>query len=499
MQRIGIYQDGSQLKIAALSSEHLIERLAEQTSFSKEEWSGLVVSGIDGDRTLVRHIESPLKSRRSLQKTLPFQLESLIPFSIDEVIVQPVYETRKENTQAIFFVTLEESLKHHLNKLREIEPSWVSCVPMALYRFACFIGQDRDSYTIFHFGKETTEIVSIEQGVIYRTLSLRWGMNHFEAAYQKDGKNLDRMQQLDLSKLESKDSPHLVELLQRFQQEVDRFFCFLTHKQKINKLKFLLFTGETDKFFPFEKWLKSWVSFSYEVLPVKEQCGVDPHELKSYAISIGLALDAIKQDRKSIQFRQGKWIAPAVYAKIKRKLLRSALLSFACAATILVASYLIYTKQEKRFLREIDEFGNLYEKEIPPLEAVCLLPSAEEKLGCLDRQLKLVKNDYSYFVTPPLVADLLAFLSEHPKLNRHEGEKKIVIDDLLYELIEYPSIQNPNQPYKVKVSLTFTSPESTWAREFHDAVVLDANWVNQEEPITWEREQNAYTFSFILN
>ena len=109
-----------------------------------------------------------------------------------------------------------------------------------------------------------------------------------------------------------------------------------------------------------------------------------------------------------------------------------------------------------------------------------------------------MKSDYCYFSPPPLVADVLAFLSDHPKLSRQEGEKKMEINHLSYELLEYPSIQEPFQSYKVKVSIVFTSPESGWAREFHDAMIEETDWIDQEGEITWAREQNAYTLSFIL-
>ncbi|MCB1083779.1 MAG: hypothetical protein KDK61_05680, partial [Simkania sp.] len=116
MLKIGIYKDGKQLKVAALSDEALIERLEEPAQFSEEDWEGLFVTGIEGDKVLARHIESPLKKKRALEKTLPFQLENLIPFELDEVIVRPIYQIGKERTQASFFVTSQETLEKHVIK-----------------------------------------------------------------------------------------------------------------------------------------------------------------------------------------------------------------------------------------------------------------------------------------------------------------------------------------------------------------------------------------------
>ena len=504
MQKIGIYQDGSQLKVAALSHEQLIEHLGQPSLFSEEEWPGLLVSGIDGDKVLVRHIESPLKKKRALQKTLPFQLENLISFAFSETIVRPIYQVGKEKTKATFFVVSQKNLAKHLASFEGLDPSWVSCLPMALYRFACFTRQDKEGYIIFHVGRKATEIVSVAHGMVQHNLSIGIGIEQLEAAYQadrpteKESKQTHSIRRLDLLALNPKNYPHLTGRLQEFQREVDRSFCFLNYKQDANALKFLLFTGETDTSFQLEDWIKGWETFSYEILPIAGHRGYDAQMVKTYAVPIGLALDAVKQDQKSIQFRQGEWISPDVYRRIKTKVVKGVALCLASAAALFIVGHVIYTKKEKTFVREIDHFAKTYKKEIPALEKVAFAETTQDKLQFLNRHIKVVKNDYGYFSPPPLVADVLAFLSEHPKLNRQEGEKKMVVEHLQYQLVNYPSIQEPYQSYKVKVSVIFTSPESTWAREFHDAIVENTDWVNEEEAITWAREQNVYTLSFIL-
>jgi len=504
MQKIGIYQDGSRTKIAALNEQKLIERLDQPSHFSDEEWPGLVVSGIEGGRVLVRHIESPLKKKRALEKTLPFQLENLIPFSLDEIVVRPIYQIGKEKTEATFFVASQEALEKHILSLEGVDPSWVSCTPMALCRFASFTGQDKEDLIVFHAGRQATEVVSIIRGMIQHNISLGIGIEHLEAAYQKDrpteedSERIHLMRRLNLSALDQKEYPHLFEMLQEFRREVDRAFCFLSHKEKVSELKSLLFAGETETTFQIEDWLKSWEAFSYTVLPIEGHRGYDPNMVKAYAIPIGLALDALKQDQKSVQFRQGDWVAPEVYAQIKRKVIKGVSLCLVSAAVLFIVGHLVYSKKEEAFKEEISQFVKIYKKEIPTLTKVSLYQTPQEKIHFLNRNIKVMKSDYRYFSPPPLVADVLAFLSDHPKLSRQEGEKKIEINHLRYELLEYPSIQEPFQSYKVKISIVFTSPESGWAREFHDAMIEEVDWIDQEGEITWAREQNAYTLSFIL-
>lgn len=504
MQKIGIYKDGSQLKVAALSEEALIERLDQPTQFSEEEWDGLLVTGIEGDKVLVRHIESPLKKKRALEKTLPFQLENLIPFDLDEIVVRPIYQIGKEKTEASFFVISQDALEKHVIQQEGVDPAWVSCVPMALCRFAEFTKQDKEALIVFYVGKQTTEIVSIFQGTVKHNIALRVGLDDLEAAYrqdrigEKDSERIHSMRRLDLQNLSQNDYPNLLKALEEFRREVDRAFCFLHHKQEPSELQFLLFAGETKATLQLEDWMKQWETFSYSVLSTQGHRGYDPNMVKTFAVPIGLALDAIKRDQKSIQFRQGKWIAPEVYTSIKNKIFKGVSLCLAAAAALFIIGHVTYTKKEKVFLEDIHHFVKANEKEVPSLQKVAHLPSVQEKIHFLNRNIKVMKSDFGYFNPPTLVSDVLAFLSQHPKLNRQEGEKKMVIDHLHYELTDYPSVQKPFQAYQVKVTIAFTSPESVWAREFHDAIVEDEKWVDPDGEVTWKREQNAYTLSFIL-
>lgn len=499
MEFIGIYQDGSQLKVAAMGRDHLIERLDAPPTFSKEEWPGLIVSGIDGGKVLVRHITSPLKKRRALEKTLPFQLESLIPYSLDQVVVRPIYQIGKEEAEATFFITAQTALEDHV---QEYDPSWVSCIPMALYRFAVFTGQEEESYVIFHVGRLETEIVSIHQGMVQHNISIGIGIEHLEEAYEKDHpeekgpQKVHAMRLLDLGHLPK--ALRLSKLLQNYQREIDRAFCFLSHKHGSDQLKTLLFAGETQVTFQLESWIKSWETFSYLVLPIEGHRGYDSDMIKTYAIPIGLALDALHQDKKSIQFRQGNWVAPKIYEGIKKRVAKGVSLCLASAAALFLIGHVAYNQKEKRFLEEIQEFAAAYASDLPQLEKVGRYKTPKEKIQFLNKNIKVMKSDYRYFSPPPLVADALAFLSEHPKLCRREGEKKIEINHLHYELIKYPSVDHPYDPYKVQVSVVFTSPEAVWAREFHDAIVEDTVWVDPEGEVTWDRKQNAYTLSFIL-
>ncbi len=504
MRTIGIYQDGNKFKMASISRHRLIERLEEPTHYLEEEWKGVLTSGISGDKMLVRHINSPLKEKRILEKTLPFQLEALIPFSFNEVIAVPIHQFGKRGSKTTFFLVSKEILEKHIASFQVADPAWVSCVPMALCRFAHFVEKDKGDLVVFYVGGKTSELISIDQGMVRYNLSIGIGAEQLESAYREDKpekrdlKLSHSVPKLTLSSLDQREYPCLSDLLREFQREVDRAFCFLSHKQKQSTARPLLFAGETETLFQIEDWMKSWSTFSYEVLSIEEKQGYDPKTIKRYAVPIGLALDASFRDKRSIQFRQGKYISPSLYKTIKTKMIKGVSLCLISAFAVFTTGYAIYKKQERGFSDEIDRFATTFQERSAKLKKFDRASTIEDKIEILNRQFQKREKESFYFSPPPRVADVLAFLSAHPKLNRQEGGKKMVVNHLRYELVDYPSIQEPYQSYRIEVTIGFTCPEAVWASEFHDAISGDKDWINTQETVTWTREQDRYTLSFVL-
>ncbi|MCB1080260.1 MAG: hypothetical protein KDK69_00420, partial [Chlamydiia bacterium] len=137
----------------------------------------LVVAGVDGHDLLIRQLRSPLRKKQALHKTLPFQLEALIPYSLDEVIVKPIYIREKEETLGTFFTVPKKFFEKFLHTYQErgMDPEWVSVVPMALLRFGEFTCPDAPSLVIFHVGKIRTQIISVKMGMIESHLTLPMG------------------------------------------------------------------------------------------------------------------------------------------------------------------------------------------------------------------------------------------------------------------------------------------------------------------------------------
>ena len=59
-----------------------------------------------------------------------------------------------------------------------------------------------------------------------------------------------------------------------------------------------------------------------------------------------------------------------------------------------------------------------------------------------------------------------------------------------------PSLQNVNGIYKPWARVVFEATEAKKAREFHDFIVDSETFIDQNEPIEWNRSNDEYEISF---
>ena len=116
MEVIGIHREDSTVHLACLSmagGEVSIEFLEKERKVLSMVKDPYLVSGIEGQDLLIRHLKTPLKKKRALHKTLPFQLEALIPYKLEEVVVKPIYISHEKETEALFFTVSKKNLENH--------------------------------------------------------------------------------------------------------------------------------------------------------------------------------------------------------------------------------------------------------------------------------------------------------------------------------------------------------------------------------------------------
>ena len=95
-----------------------------------------VVTGLEGSSIIRRDLKLPLKNPRMVKAALPFQLEPLLPFSLDQSIVYPELHPSKNETVVVAWVTTTSSVQDHLEKWGAVDPDLISSETIALARWA---------------------------------------------------------------------------------------------------------------------------------------------------------------------------------------------------------------------------------------------------------------------------------------------------------------------------------------------------------------------------
>ncbi len=501
MEVIGIEKDGSQHRWASITKrgrEFSIDHLEMDDNPPKVS-SKRVVTGVASRDILVRHLSTSLTKKSALKKSLAFQLEPLIAYPLDEVMIKPNYRKKDGRIDATFIVAAKEAVRRHLETWDGVDPDEVSSVPMALMRFGAFTNPDLSSYTVFHMGYDRTSIVFVQDHAIYKQTSLKYGLNHFISAYKIDAPkgSLANLGELDLQKLSKKTYPALMAFTQKFWGEVDRTFCFLFSEFSQGKHP-ILFTGVGVTELKIDRWVCQYKECELLPIQIQNHRGFNASSILPYAIPIGLAIDSFKKDDLSLQLRQGDFISMKTVRKGRRSLFMGGVLSLICAFAFFITGKHLIDVKEERLQSQLMQRISEYESALPALGQLVDAKGLEKKVALIDTQLKFSKMKDDYYAEPPRVSRFIDFLSHHPFLEQSAPERQIEIKHIRYEVVEHPTLKQPLTPYKIAVKLEFSCADSGFAREFHDALVMEKKLLEDDEKVEWNRNEDEYEIAFYL-
>lgn len=181
-----------------------------------------------------------------------------------------------------------------------------------------------------------------------------------------------------------------------------------------------------------------------------------------YAIPIGLALDFLKNDQRTMQFLQGNFTSKKEASRRKRFTVGYIVASLTLALATWGIGAILLGNKESKMSAELDQF----------VEKSDL--SLEERILNWEASLKKQKR-LPIFSPKFKVSDVLAWIS-----NKQEA---IEVVHLHYSLVKN----------EVKVDLEFTAESPTVAREFHDMLLNE-----KLKDVTWNVSQDKYKTSFYL-
>ena len=207
-----------------------------------------------------------------------------------------------------------------------------------------------------------------------------------------------------------------------------------------------------------------------------------PEELCNYSIPIGIGLDTLAQNSKTLQLRKEE--SPS--KKTKKRQRHSTLFALASELllfVVLTVGGLFLLNHKGKALSE--KYQQTFGKPVS---------SHKELIDNLEKaRPTATQSDYGWQNDPnPLVSDVLLWLS-----NLKTPSLSIQVKKIHYSLASYPKLKQKNAPYVPKMTVLYSAPTSKEGKLFHEQL-LSYQSLDLKKEVTWKTRGNDYETTFFL-
>jgi type IV pilus assembly protein PilM len=469
----------------------LLTKLVDSTTW--------MISTLETNQVLLRHLEMVFKKRSVFFKTLPFQLDQLIPYPLEEGIVVSLFEKRsfmkKPDLSKVMLLCLHErTYQEHVLFYQKhyIDPDWIGYAPQALYRFVHYYTGET-TCTILHMGQDATHLVVMIDGGLSQAVQIDLGKEHFFNAIQLDRGFLttEEADQFFIGATPENTSqekfPEFFNLIKKFTYELDRVFYFLMQKHSSEKLDRFVFLKEVNFLKRFIEVLEKTVGTSLYFVETETFYALAP-----YAIPIGLAIDGFAKDGKKVQFKKSHEMTLSLKNCLLKKMGKYALACLVCSVCMFFSSQLFLKAKEEKLHKQLSCLFENYGEEVPIFQKNELKQSLVLRLKQAEKHLSKIKKPYGYYLTPTSVT---SFLEKF--MHRLQLKEGLQLEELEYTLQNYPSLEHPEVPYAICIRCVVSTLKQNLAETFFKE--LQAQQLLEEEPhMNITKQDRRYEALFYL-
>lgn len=410
----------------------------------------LLVSGLGVHDVLIKSLEIPLRGKRAVWNAIPFQLEGLLPYPLEETLSIALFHNDKKNTngtQISFFSTHSSSYEAHKEKLSSfnIDPHLVSSVAAGLYRFAS-VHINKDPCIAIHMDEWSTYLISIKEGFIEHSFEIDIGIQ--DCAQELLAKELDKI-----------------------------LFFLAAKKENEEKKKILLLRGK-ELLRPCIESLNKEISLAFELVDIDQAL---LSKWPEQVIAIGLAMDVLAQDEKSLQFTPFYKTHPGLIKRLMKRVGSYALSSLLLCALAAGSFFFILKEKEKSLNRDLSSIIEDYEHEFFENRGKVEKLPFKQRLTAVQKSFALAKKPYNYYLMPLGIKQLL---SEFFAMSAGKDNRALLLEEMDYELSTYPTLKAPLDPYELKVRLFFKAPEEGSFEEAFEKMIKQIKHFDKEAKST---------------
>lgn len=463
----------------------------------KGPFKGKICSCIPTKNLLMRELNISANTTKHLEQIIAFQTDATSHLNESEFLSIPVIvEKTKEKTSTVLFTALRSSIREHLDLLQknQIDPDLVTASPLALINYLKWKMPHIQDAFIVDLGSDEWTCVCMEKGNLKKFHSITGGIESLLEALWEDRKKIlipkeitGIAKQIDLLQLKTALNSQLSERMTAMRKELARvIFSFSNSLGQ----KPLFFTGRVDAFGQLQEFLEEAIADSVSPNLMEEL----PKEEQKHAISIGLA---IGYDQKPVQFLQEEFFPKKTWKKMGLASLYLGVASLLFSFGLIGFSNFFLHSKSQEMITSLRSSLNEWDR---TLASEIFLPKKEEEI--LERWNKAIKvhsKDYAYIMQSPKVAEVLSWIYQHPCiLGTQEDQDPIEIRAIRYQLVQYPKLDSPRDPYQAKIEMEFKTSSPLHARKFHEAIYQGDGWADNTQDIQWETTDNLYRISFYI-
>jgi general secretion pathway protein L len=382
---------------------------------------------------MFRQVSLPFTDDNKIRKTLPFELEPLIPFDVSEIVTDYL----KVSLNGLLVAAATKKAIQNWITLVESNLGDLSAIDIAAAGLTSAMLQYKDAKAcgvLLDIGASSTTAVFYENDAIVQLRSLAVGGNSITAALAAD-MSVENSQ-AELAKINADYSvagAKVIALCSKFCLELKNTIEFMKLSDIMqNNITSITLTGGGSLFAPLKKELENYFSLPVEILDLSgfKQISIEGNLKGNYQpqimnAALAAAMRAVT-GRRSFNFRQGEFAAKNILFKLRQQLKWFVVVAgiiLLLAAVNQVLDYGIQASREKNIKNQISQ---IFKKNIP--EAQAMVDPVQQL------KTKLAENKKSYGLSEGSrdvpVVDLLKEIS-----GLISASRDIVITDFSYENI----------------------------------------------------------------
>jgi len=522
---IGVSLEGQSLECCKIDFLNKNFTITELVCFDLEDVKPLdiekratLVLAVPSSLVLVRPLELPVTKEKDVEATFRFQLEPLLPFGIDESIIEKIkLITTKTSTHLLTFSCHKPEIQKILDCASKghFDPEVLVPKPLSLYAFHnSFSNLEGVLYAIDVQEVESTCLLFID-GLLVQSRSLLYGVKNLEAAFSSVPQELEEDEKIEF----------LLPKIHEFFKELSRVllsFQLIVSKVKPNDTeKKLAVTGPIVRYGVLSDVMAKFLDCQLQSFNFQKKCtmgaGITHEDVIAYASCVGTALlqSPFWIKKQDVNFRRQEFQYKDQFKRWKRPLFAYCSIVFVLFLTSLFFGNALISKKTKLVESMLENvIGSLYPERSEFEKAFCgnnsdSVPVATLSFEGIENRLEFIEDECrkSYEAFPlepdiPRVFDVLSWLSARPQMQiqliDEVSADPMVLQNFSYILLKRPEKGRINEHYQAQVTLEFTCQDPMLARQFHEDLLKPNEFIDPKGEIGWTQNKNMYRTSFYL-